>query len=134
VLVESSASVDRHFGEGVLPVRGLPEQLTQVFVNLITNACHAMPPGGGVITIATDLAEGDGRLRVTVSDTGHGIPTQNVGRVFIPFFTTKGDGKGTGLGLAIVKSIVEGHGGQISVESDPPQGTQFILLLPVASR
>ncbi len=134
VLAESSASVDRHFGEGVLPVRGLPEQLTQVFVNLITNACHAMPPGGGVITIATDLADGDGNVRVTVADTGHGIPAQNVGRVFIPFFTTKGDGKGTGLGLAIVKSIIEGHGGQITVESDPPQGTTFILLLPVANR
>jgi signal transduction histidine kinase len=136
VLVESSASVERNFGDGMLPVRGLPEQLTQVFVNLITNACHAMPPAGGTITIGTELADGDGRVRVVVADTGHGISEQNVARVFVPFFTTKGDGRGTGLGLAIVKSIVEGHGGQITVESEPAvrEGTQFILLLPVASR
>ena len=131
VLAEANARVERKFGDGILPVRGLPEQLTQVFVNLVTNACHAMPAGGGTITISTELVEHDRRVRIVVADTGTGIPPQNIGRVFAPFFTTKSDGRGTGLGLAIVKSIVEGHDGTIRVESDPPRGTRFIVILPV---
>jgi len=125
--------VDRQFGDGVLPIRGLPEQLTQVFVNLITNACHAMPQGG-VLTISTELVDADGAVRVLVGDTGHGISTHHQSKIFTPFFTTKTDGRGTGLGLAIVKSIIEGHAGEIRVESEPDAGTRFYLLLPVAPR
>lgn len=133
VLAETGARVERQFGDGILPVRGLPEQLTQVFVNLITNACHAMAEGG-TLTLATELVDADASVRIVVADTGHGIPPQQQSKIFAPFFTTKSEGRGTGLGLAIVKSIVEGHQGQIVVESEPGRGTSFILLLPVAER
>ncbi|WP_394822716.1 sensor histidine kinase [Pendulispora albinea] len=133
LLSESNTRVERRFGDGILPVRGLPEQLTQVFVNLITNACHAMPRGG-VLTITTELVDSDGAVRVVVNDTGHGILHEDQSRIFTPFFTTKKDGKGTGLGLAIVKSIIEAHNGHIRVESEPDRGATFALVLPVASR
>jgi len=130
---ESITRVERRFGDHILPVRGLPEQLTQVFVNLVTNACHAMPEGG-VLTIVTELVDGESAVRVVISDTGCGILRDDQARIFTPFFTTKKDGKGTGLGLAIVKSIVEGHNGHIRVESEPDRGASFALVLPVASR
>ena len=134
VLAESKTTVDRHFGEGILPVRGLPEQLTQVFVNLVTNSCHAMPESGGSIAIATELIDGARAVRICLSDTGEGIAQPNVGRIFLPFFTTKANGRGTGLGLSIVKNIVESHGGQITVQSELAKGTSFTLILPVATR
>ncbi|WP_394837059.1 ATP-binding protein [Pendulispora rubella] len=133
LLGETSTRVERRFGDGVLPVRGLPEQLTQVFVNLITNACHAMPRGG-ILTISTELVDAERSVRVVVADTGCGILLEDQARIFTPFFTTKKDGKGTGLGLAIVKSIVETHNGNIAVESEPDRGATFALVLPVATR
>ena len=134
VLNESKTIAVRNFGDGILPVRGLPEQLTQVFVNLVTNACQAMPAAGGTVSITTELVDGDREVRIVVSDSGEGIPNANIGRVFLPFFTTKVSGRGTGLGLSIVKSIVEAHGGSISVDSEASKGTTFTLTLPVAAR
>lgn len=134
VLSESRTTVDRQFGDGILPVRGLPEQLTQVFVNLVTNACQAMPAGGGRIAISTELVDGDQAVRIVVADSGEGIAQANLAQVFLPFFTTKVSGRGTGLGLSIVKSIVESHGGQIAVESQIAKGTTFTMTLPVAIR
>ena len=72
-------------------------------------------------------------MRVVVADTGHGIATAHLTMVFAPFFTTKGAGRGTGLGLSIVKNIVEGHNGEIHVESEPSRGTRFIIHLPIDS-
>ena len=108
------------------------DQTLQVLTNLITNAVAAMPDGGSV-TVATD--DDPGHIRVTVTDTGVGIPKANIGKVFEPFFTTKQIGKGTGLGLAVTYGIVKMHSGQISVESntDPsagPTGTTFTVTLP----
>ncbi len=134
VLAESKTTAVRHFGDGILPVRGLPEQLTQVFVNLITNACHAMPPGGGSVSISTELVDGDRSVRILLSDTGEGISASNVARIFLPFFTTKVNGRGTGLGLSIVQNIIEAHGGRITVESELAKGTSFTMILPVAIR
>lgn len=128
---ESGVAIERSFGDGVLPVRGHPEQLAQVFVNLFTNACHAMPPSSGRLTIVTELSPDEGRVRIVVTDNGHGIPSADLSRVFLPFFTTKNDGHGTGLGLAIVKRIVEAHDGSVDVDSDG-QGTRFAIHLPVA--
>jgi signal transduction histidine kinase len=108
----------------------MPEQLTQVFVNLVTNACHAVAATGGTITITT-RALADARVRVVVHDDGHGIDAGHLDHVFAPFFTTKGDGRGTGLGLSIVKNIVSHHGGTIAAESSPSFGTSFTLELPV---
>ncbi len=137
VLVEAGVKVDRRFAEDVSQVRGMPEQLTQVFVNLVTNACHAMPRGGQ-IAISTELPSARGGespcVRIVVSDTGDGISEENLGRIFAPFFTTKTDGRGTGLGLSIVKSIVEGHGGHIEVTSEVDRGTRFVIALPVVER
>ena len=90
-------------------------QLHQVLINLITNACHALPAPGGHITIGSELVDGGRAVQVRVADSGVGIDALDRAHVFEPFFTTKKDGKGTGLGLSIVKNIVEGHGGQVRV-------------------
>ncbi len=128
----SGVTVERVFGDGVLPVRGRPEQLAQVFVNLFTNACHAMPETGGRVTITTELSTDEALVRAIVGDNGHGITHENLHRVFLPFFTTKDERHGTGLGLAIVKRIVEAHDGRVEVESGP-DGTRFVISLPVAT-
>jgi signal transduction histidine kinase/Fe-S-cluster-containing hydrogenase component 2 len=108
------------------------DQISQVLINLITNACAAMP-GGGHLRVETE-GLGD-RVRFEVADTGIGIPAENRGRIFTPFFTTKPAGKGTGLGLAVTYGIVKMHRGEIRVESnaDPaagPTGTTFTVTLP----
>lgn len=128
---EAGVAVERAFGDGVLPVRGRPEQLAQVFVNLFTNACHAMPQKGGRLQITTELTTNEGDVRIVVSDNGHGIDDSHRDRVFLPFFTTKDEKHGTGLGLAIVKRIVDSHDGRVEVESDGG-GTRFVIHLPVA--
>jgi len=104
-----------------------PDQLSQVLINLIMNAIHAMPEGGNLrIGITSD---GD-RVKLTVADSGHGIPPDALKKVFEPFFTTKEFGKGTGLGLTVVKGILEEHGGSIDVESEEGKGTTFTIVLP----
>jgi len=144
-LVQAESTVECHFDPRVAHVRGMPEQLAQIFVNLVTNACHAMAPPppeapdstrlhAGKLTITTELVDGDARIRVTVADTGHGISASHLPLVFAPFFTTKGAGRGTGLGLSIVKNIVETHNGTIRAESEPPHGTRFIIVLPTDPR
>lgn len=106
------------------------QNLVQVFVNLITNACHATPAGG---TITVSTARNAEAAVAVVSDTGAGMEPKVAVRVFEPFFTTKPDGKGTGLGLSIVQSIVENHGGQVTVESEVDKGTSFTIRLPMLS-
>jgi signal transduction histidine kinase len=128
VVTEHHGAVERAYGEDVLTVRGTPEQLVQVFVNLVTNACHALPPSGGRITLRTRTHDEGRRVEIEVEDNGHGIAAEHITQVFAPFFTTKAEGRGTGLGLTIVKSIVEAHGGEIRVERVDP-GTRFIVSL-----
>jgi two-component system, NtrC family, sensor histidine kinase HydH len=101
------------------------DQMTQVFLNILINAIEATPSGGKVMIALS--ATDEGRLQVVTSDKGLGIPRENIDKLFDPFFSTKK--KGTGLGLAIVKSIIEGHAGEIDVESDPEKGTRFIVTL-----
>jgi PAS domain S-box-containing protein len=113
-------------------------ELNQVFLNLIVNAAHAIQESGkdandGRIAITTSTS-GDS-VSVTIEDNGCGIPAQNLEKIFDPFFTTKEVGKGTGQGLAIARSIVaEKHAGNIDVQSNPGQGTRFIIRLPIAGR
>jgi two-component system NtrC family sensor kinase len=107
-------------------------KLQQVFTNLILNARDAMF-NGGTITLSTSV-NGGGEVSVKVSDTGEGIPPENLGKVFDPFFTTKGVGNGTGLGLAVTYGIVQEHGGTIEVKSDAGCGAEFTLVFPPASR
>jgi signal transduction histidine kinase len=137
----ASVAIERTFDPDVGPVRGLPEQLAQVFVNLVTNACHAMSPSDhpsrpAVLRLSTTAAGAPGCPRVTVivQDSGSGIAPEHLGLVFNPFFTTKAVGRGTGLGLSIVKKIVDGHAGDIRAESDPSYGTRFVLSFPVEAR
>jgi two-component system sensor histidine kinase HydH len=101
------------------------DQMTQVFLNILLNAIEASPRGGRVFIRRTN--QENGRLVVAVEDTGEGIPRENLDKLFDPFFSTKK--KGTGLGLPIVKSIVEGHDGEIEVESEPGKGTRIIVTL-----
>ena len=107
-------------------------QLTQVFVNLLTNACHAIHDAGraegGQVVLVLQPREGGG-ARVSVGDNGDGISPQNLVRVFDPFFTTKAEGRGTGLGLSIVRSIIDEHGGRVWARSVVGTGTQFIVEL-----
>lgn len=128
VLADSGIEVERRFSPDAPVIWALPGQLTQVFVNLVTNACHAMAQGGGRLILATQAKEGG--VRVHVEDTGEGIAKENLPRVFDPFFTTKADGRGSGLGLAIVHDILLAHGGTVAVESEPGSGTRFVLELP----
>ena len=108
-------------------VRG---QLTQVVVNLVTNACQAMEATGGELLLEATLDQEAQLVVLRVADTGPGIAKGDMPNVFDPFFTTKS--AGTGLGLNIVRQIVERHGGCITVESSPGQGATFIVALPVA--
>jgi PAS domain S-box-containing protein len=111
-----------------LTVLGRRSQLVQVFVNLITNACHATG-AGGVVTLQAEPG-GPGAVVVRVKDTGSGIEAQHLAHLFEPFFTTKAEGKGTGLGLSIVQGIVTQHGGTVTVQSEPGHGTTFTVRLP----
>jgi two-component system NtrC family sensor kinase len=134
VLAAAGMRVERAYAPDVLTMLAVSEQLVQVFVNLITNACQAAPPEGGRLIVETSLATGpDGRRTVVVSivDNGSGIAVEHLTRVFAPFFTTKGDKNGTGLGLSIVKSIVEGHAGSIRVDSQIGHGTRFVIEIPL---
>jgi signal transduction histidine kinase/iron only hydrogenase large subunit-like protein len=108
------------------------DQIIQVITNLITNAQHAMPDGGELVVTLRDTPDA---ITLLISDTGEGIPAENIEKIFDPFFTTKRAGMGTGLGLAICHGIVKMHRGQISVESNTdlaagPTGTTFTVTLP----
>jgi signal transduction histidine kinase len=105
------------------------KQISQVFLNLVNNAFQAMEETGGKLMIRS-LRESD-RIHFIVSDTGCGIPTENLSKIFDPFFSTKGSG-GTGLGLSVSYGLISAHGGEISVESTLDKGTTFKIQLPVS--
>jgi signal transduction histidine kinase len=115
-----------------------PDLLQQVFLNLYSNALHALP-GGGRIHIGVETGEGNRiavpdngaeRVRITFEDNGVGIPSEHLDRVFDPFFTTKDIGEGTGLGLSVIYGIIKDHGGEIRVESEHGRFTRFVIDLP----
>ncbi|SEK80854.1 His Kinase A (phospho-acceptor) domain-containing protein [Stigmatella aurantiaca] len=123
-----------HDFQAVPPVDGNEVRLSQVFLNLLINASHAIEPGlveQNEIRVATRLGE-DGRVRVSISDTGKGMSPEVLGRLFTPFFTTKPVGKGTGLGLSVCQGIVGSLGGAIEVQSQPGQGSTFTVVLPMS--
>lgn len=107
-----------------------PDQLQQVFINLINNSLDAMP-AGGMLTIST-LQRGQG-VEIDLSDTGEGIKRDDIELIFDPLFTTK-PGLGTGLGLTIVKQIIADHGGAVEVESEAGRGATFRITLPISAR
>jgi PAS domain S-box-containing protein len=127
VVAQARVSVHREYAE-LPPLSAVRANLVQVFVNLITNACHAMQPGGAVYL--STAKEGQDAV-VRVRDTGTGIDPKHLPRIFDPFFTTKPEGKGTGLGLSICQGIIENHGGRLTVESTVGVGTTFTVRLPL---
>ena len=118
------------YGDHVPMVEVVPDQISQVILNLLQNAEEALPESGGKIEIATRWA--DPYVEIRVQDNGPGIPQQIGKSVFDPFFTTKDQVKGTGLGLSVSYGIIQTHGGDIRFESSIDQGTVFIVRLPVA--
>ncbi|MBI2001239.1 MAG: PAS domain-containing protein [candidate division NC10 bacterium] len=158
-----SIEIEKRLAPHLPRVKGNKNQLQQVFMNIILNAYHAMPEGGGltitsrVLPIALPAADGlpstelselarppafnpqsasdNGQwVDVRFSDTGCGIPEENLSRIFDPFFTTMPVGRGTGLGLSIAYSIVRQHGGIIGVESQVGMGSTFTVSLPASAR
>ncbi|MGO9022335.1 MAG: PAS domain S-box protein [Syntrophobacteraceae bacterium] len=139
----TTIEINQHISTNGRLISGHPTQIHQVLTNLCTNAAHAMEEKFGVLEVSlTDVALTSGTIppysdmkpgpcvRLTVKDTGKGMDSATLARIFDPYFTTKEVGKGTGLGLAIVHGIVKGYGGAISVHSEIGRGTTFDVYLP----
>jgi two-component system NtrC family sensor kinase len=120
----------KEFEHGLPMILVDPSQMQQVFINLIINAVEAMEEGGQ-LTLKTRFDPDEEVIEIDITDTGYGIPEENMEKLFDPFFTTKEVGHGTGLGLAISYGIVKEHQGTISVESEVDQGTTFQIRLPM---
>jgi CheY-like chemotaxis protein len=142
----STIKIHPIFAPTVHAVLADPTQIHQVLINLGTNAAHAMRETGGVLEIRLDNVEITPQSRplhpdlnvglyvkLTVSDTGTGIPPEVIHRIFDPFFTTKKRGEGTGLGLSVVYGIIKGCGGTVSVQSEPGVGSVFAVFLPATA-
>jgi len=139
----STIELQKHIGSSLKTVLADPSQIHQVLMNLCTNAYHSMLDQGGTLEIILqpeDLSPGvqaqhldlqpGPYTKLTISDTGCGMDNATLNKIFDPYFTTKEADKGTGLGLSVVHGIVESHGGVISVNSVPGQGTRFEVLFP----
>jgi PAS domain S-box-containing protein len=139
----STVEIQQEIDPDCAAVMADPTQIHQVFLNLCTNAQHAMRDTGGVLSVSLKELDADesfvraypeleeGRyLRLTVSDTGHGMDKSGLERIFEPFYTTKQIGEGTGLGLSVAHGIVVGHGGTVTVDSEPDKGSSFHVYLP----
>ncbi len=131
--------VRRSYDPQVGSIMGIENEVQEIFLNLLMNARDALSQSGEIrITTALPPEPGklqhdfpEGYVEVTVTDNGEGIPKENLKKIFDPFFTTKPPGKGTGLGLAVIRRLVDTHRGQITVRSEPGQGTTFTVLLPL---
>lgn len=135
-LVENQAlfmniQFQKRFEEHLPTVIVDPSQFEQVIMNLLINAAEAMD-GRGRLTLATRYKPDEGIIELEFTDTGHGIPEQDLEKIFDPFFTTKEVGHGTGLGLAITYGIIKEHNSTISVQSEVGEGTSFFVRIPVA--
>ena len=126
-LRKTQVDIVRDYGTDLPLIVGSGGKLQQVFTNLILNARDAMA-NGGTITLRTYSV--DERVVVEVSDTGDGIPVENLTKVFDPFFTTKGVGNGTGLGLAVSYGIIQEHSGSIEARSETGKGATFHIVFP----
>jgi signal transduction histidine kinase len=115
-------------------IRGNFQQLEQVLINLLTNACQALQDRDRAVTVRTRLAGGGDRLALEVIDQGVGIAAADLAHVLDPFFTTKQNKGGTGLGLSISYNIVRNHGGELAIASQQGVGTTVTVTLPAAGR
>ena len=144
--IPTSISIEQELHSDSL-IMGNATQMHRIFMNLCTNAAYVMEDDGGLLTVAMkdivvdqslhcrrlDLAPGH-YIELSISDTGCGIKPESIGKIFEPYFTTKGPGEGTGLGLAMVHGIVESYGGKIKVDSIVAKGTTFTLYLPTTKK
>jgi len=124
--IKYKAQVIKDFGKIPL-VEGFPQQVNQVFMNILVNAAQAIEEKG---EIHIKTQEENKNVKITIADNGSGIPEENIGKIFDPFFTTKAVGKGTGLGMNIAYNIIKKHKGTISIESKVGSGTTFTIILP----
>jgi len=124
--IKYKAEVIKEYGQ-IADVECIASQINQVFMNLLVNASHAIEVRG-VITLRSGQKENE--VWLSVSDTGKGIPPENIKKIFDPFFTTKPIGKGTGLGLSLSYGIIKKHNGRIEVSSEVGKGTTFTVWLP----
>ena len=142
--IPTSIEIREEIGGEFDPVSADPTEIHQIVMNLCTNAYHAMREKGGVMEVSlkkVEVCEGDllltmtlepgAYLRLTVSDTGHGIDRLVLERIFDPYYTTKAPGEGTGMGLSITHGIIKSYGGNIQVYSEPGEGTVFHVYLPL---
>ena len=127
-LVVSRIRMEKEIADNLPPVRGKLQNLQQAFLNILSNAIHAMPEGGSIGIRAYRTP--DGFAKIDFSDTGTGIKPEDMKHIFDPFYTTKEPGQGTGLGLSLVYSIIRAHGGYIEVKSESGNGTTFSVYLP----
>jgi len=132
VIEDTGVTVSRDYASDAPSIFGVRSQLHQVLINLITNACHAMPEGAGHLSIQTSLERPEA-LTIRLTDNGAGVPPDLQKRIFEPFFTTKEGGKGTGLGLSIVRKLIAQHGGNIALKSELGAGTTFVITLPTSA-
>ncbi|NNL74805.1 MAG: response regulator, partial [Desulfobacterales bacterium] len=142
--IPTSIGIESSVDEDCSSIKGDPTQIHQVIMNLCTNAYHAMQETGGILKVSlkevgisyeqsmkrVGMKMGK-HLRLTVQDTGHGMDSQVLERIFEPYYTTKDQGKGTGLGLSVIHGIIKNHGGDIAVRSQPGEGASFTVFLPV---
>ena len=126
-LVAGKVKVRRELCSSPALVAGVEHKLQQVFLNLFLNARDAMPKGGW-LSVKTDVE--DGHVMAEIGDTGSGIPSEHLSRIYDPFFTTTAIGRGTGLGLSITYGIVREHEGTLTCQSAVGQGTRFTVTLP----
>lgn len=124
----SKIQIEYQFADDLPVIMGNFHKLQQVFLNLVTNAYHAMGQTGGKLILKTSAAKG--RVTAAVKDSGPGIPAEHLGKIFDPYFTTKPQGEGTGLGLSISYGIVKDHLGTIDVDTGKGDGTTFALSFP----
>ena len=117
--------------DGLPPVECRPGQINQAFMNILSNAIDACDGDG---SISIEGTSDGGQISIVIADTGRGMTREQIAKIFEPFYTTKDVGAGTGLGLAITHTIVEQHGGTITVESEPGSGSRFTVTLPVRAR
>ena len=131
-LKRDNIAVELKVAEKMPPISADHDQIQQVVLNVLTNACDAMKEGGR-LTLSTEVVKKEGRgfLELRVEDTGRGIPKEHLDKLFDPFFTTKTEGQWKGLGLSICHGIIESHGGSIKAESEVGRGTTIIIRSPL---
>ncbi|MGD2099470.1 MAG: PAS domain S-box protein [Desulfobacterales bacterium] len=143
----TTIEIRQHIEPNLDAIYADPTQIHQVMMNLCTNAGHAMADTAGILTVSLqnvdltakatagypDLSAGP-YVKLSISDTGHGMDAPTMERIFDPYFTTKAQDRGTGMGLAVVHGIVKGHGGSIQVDSTPGQGSRFDILFPIMEK